>query len=86
MDALDDEDDTLTVAAKAIYELCIDDGRFNGCTFGLKAVLRFLAEAVPDDEQPADDRPSIEDLAARMRKKCTVAELRQWAKEWYSRR
>jgi len=85
VDSLGNDDDASEVAAKALFHLCLDDDRsFNRSTMGLKAVFRFLSEAIPESDQPVDVKPCMVALAGIMKENCTLAKLRLWVSEWYS--
>jgi hypothetical protein len=77
-------DDPLLAAAKALHYFCTEDGRFNGCTFAVKATMRFLEDLTSDS--PADDaalEQSQQDLKAVMNANCSVGSLTRWAERWY---
>ena len=78
------EDAPKQIAAKTIFTLCLEEGRYNRCSLALKAAFAFLASATDGGPQSLSDvRACHLALQQITSSHCTLAKLEKWVNDWY---
>ena len=84
-ESISGSDGAAEVAAKALYELCLSDGRYNGCTISLKTAWSFLQKEARDGPKLLTDQgASLGELKRILvGPECTIESISGGVNRWF---